>query len=143
MVFTNGCFDVIHAGHVHILRTAVTLGDILVVGVNTDASVRRLKGRGRPVNPLEERMLVLSEFRSVDVVVPFHEDTPLQLVRELQPDVIVKGGDYSPEEVAGGEFVISRGGRVEIVPLVPGCSSTATLKALSGGEHLDPEAFSE
>ncbi len=131
VVFTNGCFDVVHAGHVHLLRTARSMGDRLIVGVNSDDSVRRLKGRGRPVNDLGSRLKVLSEFRSVDYLVPFEEDTPLLLIREIRPDVLVKGGDYTEDAVVGGSFVIAAGGTVEIVPLLSGFSSTRVIKNLN------------
>jgi D-beta-D-heptose 7-phosphate kinase / D-beta-D-heptose 1-phosphate adenosyltransferase len=130
IVFTNGCFDVLHAGHVHVLRMASSMGDRLIVGVNTDSSVARLKGDRRPLNKLEDRLEMLSEMRSVDYVVPFDEDTPAELIREVRPDVLVKGGDYSAEEVAGAEFVASCGGRVEIVPLLEGYSTTGTIERL-------------
>jgi len=138
VVFTNGCFDVIHAGHVHILRRARRMGDRLIVGVNTDPSVRRLKGEGRPVNPLEARLEVLSEFRSVDHIVPFDEDTPLRLIGAIKPDVLVKGGDYTRDTVVGGETVTAYGGRVEIVPLLEGFSSTGILDSMEAGDRGTP-----
>ncbi len=113
------------------------MGDALFVGLNTDDSVSRLKGPGRPVMPLEARMDLLSELRCVDYVVPFEEDTPLRLIMELVPDVLVKGGDYSPEEVVGADVVRRAGGRVVIVPLLPGHSTTGLLESLlsrTGGE---------
>ncbi len=130
LVFTNGCFDVIHAGHVEILRKARSLGDCLFLGVNTDDSVSRLKGVNRPLNPLEARVEVLSELRSVDYIVPFRQDTPLELIMTLKPDILVKGGDYRAEEVVGGDFVRREGGRVEIVPLLEGYSSSSLLEKL-------------
>ncbi len=124
VVFTNGCFDILHPGHLHLLREAKRLGDFLFVGLNTDESVRRLKGPGRPVNSLPVRARLLEAVRWVDAVVPFSEDTPLRLVKALRPDVLVKGGDYRPEEVVGREFA----GRVVIVPYLPGFSTTAFLE---------------
>lgn len=109
------------------------MGDLLIVGVNTDDSVRRLKGRGRPVNSLRWRLEVLSEFRSVDYLVPFHEDTPLELIRAVRPDVLVKGGDYCEESVVGSGFVTGNGGTVRIVPLVEGFSSSGLIDTLDEG----------
>jgi len=131
IVFTNGCFDILHPGHIHILRTARSLGDVLFVGINTDDSVVRLKGSGRPVNSLHSRMSLLSEMRSVDFIVPFGEDTPEKLIQEIAPDILVKGGDYDVQSVVGADFVISRGGKVEIVPLLEGFSTTGIISVLS------------
>lgn len=130
IVFTNGCFDILHPGHVHILRTARSFGDRLFVGVNTDSSVSRFKGSGRPVNDLQSRMMLLAELRSVDYVVPFDEDTPLQLITEIKPDILVKGGDYEVGSVVGADSVISGGGRVKIVPLLKGYSTTGIISVL-------------
>lgn len=130
LVFTNGCFDIVHPGHVHILRAARSMGDALMVGVNTDGSVGRLKGAGRPLNDLPSRLQVLSEFRSVDFLVPFDEDTPLVLIDLLLPDVLVKGGDYTVETVVGAETVMAAGGRVEIVPLAGGYSTSSIIAGL-------------
>ena len=130
IVFTNGCFDILHPGHVHILRKARSFGDRLFVGINTDGSVARLKGSNRPVNGLDSRMRLLVEFRSVDYVVPFDEDTPLQLIEEIKPDILVKGGDYKVGSVVGADFVISGGGRVEIVSLLEEFSTTGIINSL-------------
>ncbi len=131
VVFTNGCFDLLHPGHVAYLEQARSLGAALVVGVNTDASVRRLdKGGGRPVNPEQDRARVLAALACVECVVLFDEDTPLELITDLQPDVLVKGGDYRPEEIAGREVVLGRGGRVLALPFVPGYSTTELLKRI-------------
>ena len=133
MVFTNGVFDLLHPGHVDLLLAARGEGSHLVVGLNSDASVRRLgKGPGRPVRSETERALVLAALEMVDVVVVFDEDTPLELVRRLEPDVIVKGGDYTADGVVGAAEVTARGGRVVIVPLTPGQSSTSTIEKLRG-----------
>ncbi|HEX6925262.1 MAG TPA: D-glycero-beta-D-manno-heptose 1-phosphate adenylyltransferase [Longimicrobiaceae bacterium] len=128
VVFTNGCFDVIHRGHVEYLRAARELGDRLIVGLNGDDSVRRLKGEGRPLNEFEDRALVLASMEFVDAVVRFDEDTPLRLIEAILPDVLVKGGDYRPEEIVGAAEVIAAGGRVEVVPLVPGRSTSSIIE---------------
>lgn len=131
VVFTNGVFDLLHPGHVDVLEGARREGAYLVVGVNSDASVRRLaKGPERPIRTERDRAYVLASLACVDCVVVFDEDTPAELVAALQPDVIVKGGDYRPEDVAGGETVRARGGRVVIIPLTPGHSTTATVQKL-------------
>lgn len=130
IVFTNGCFDIIHAGHVEYLKQSKKLGDVLVIGLNSDDSVRRLKGESRPVNNQSDRAVVLSELKSVDYVCVFEEDTPLELIQTLKPHIITKGGDYTVSEVVGGEFVIANGGEVVIIELVPGKSTTAAIKRL-------------
>ena len=131
MVFTNGVFDLLHAGHIHVLESARALGDLLIVGVNTDASVRRLnKGHERPINPEQDRARVLAALACVDCVVLFDEDTPSQLIAALQPDVLVKGGDYKPDTVVGADIVRARGGRVEIIPLLPDRSTTRLVERL-------------
>ena len=124
LVFTNGCFDLIHAGHVDYLARARKLGDALMVGVNDDDSVHRLKGQNRPLTTLEDRMKVLAALRSVDYVVPFTEDTPADLIAAIKPQVLVKGGDYTPEQVVGKDIVESHGGQVAIIPLLSGRSTT-------------------
>jgi D-beta-D-heptose 7-phosphate kinase/D-beta-D-heptose 1-phosphate adenosyltransferase len=134
LVMTNGCFDVLHAGHVRYLAEARALGDRLIVAVNDDGSVRRLKGQSRPINPLPARLEVLAGLRSVDWVVAFSEDTPERLICRLRPDVLVKGGDYRPEDIAGHGCVIAGGGRVMTLPLEPGCSSTRVIAALAGSQ---------
>jgi len=125
--FTNGCFDLLHPGHVALLKQARAACDRLVVGLNDDASVRRLKGAGRPVQTAEARAAVLGSLASVDLVVPFEDDTPLALIEALRPDLLVKGADYRPEEVVGGAFVKSYGGTVLLAELMPGHSTTATI----------------
>jgi D-beta-D-heptose 7-phosphate kinase/D-beta-D-heptose 1-phosphate adenosyltransferase len=127
LVFTNGCFDLLHRGHVEYLNQARGLGDALVVGVNTDASVERLKGPGRPVVPQGDRAIVLAGLESVDAVTLFDEDTPRALIAALLPDVLVKGGDYALDEVVGREEVEAAGGEVLALPLVPGRSTTDLL----------------
>ena len=130
IVFTNGCFDILHAGHLDLLSKAAMLGDVMIVGLNSDASVRRLKGAERPVNNEQFRAQMLSHLQMVDAVVVFGEDTPLELSRAVQPDVLVKGGDYRAEDVVGYEDVTSRGGRVEIIPLVEGLSTSALIERI-------------
>jgi len=124
-VFTNGCFDLIHPGHVALLREARKQGDFLMVAINSDRSVRGLKGEGRPVQNEADRAEVLAAMRHVDGVVIFDEETPAEIIEALKPDVLVKGGDYTPEQVVGREVVEKAGGRVHIVPLVEGKSSSA------------------
>jgi D-glycero-beta-D-manno-heptose 1-phosphate adenylyltransferase len=132
VVFTNGVFDLLHPGHVDVLIGARARGDVLVVGLNSDASVKRLKGPERPVRSEGERAYVLAALEAVDAVTLFEQDTPLQLVQLLQPDVIVKGGDYSPDAVVGANEVRARGGDVVIIPLTPGHSTTSTIDRLRG-----------
>jgi rfaE bifunctional protein nucleotidyltransferase chain/domain len=128
VVFTNGCFDLLHLGHVRYLEEAHSLGDGLIVGVNTDASVKRLgKDPARPVNPEADRAALVAALACVDRVVLFDEDTPLELISALQPDILVKGGDYRLEEIVGREVVLARGGEVKVIPLVQGYSTTALL----------------
>jgi D-glycero-beta-D-manno-heptose 1-phosphate adenylyltransferase len=127
VVFTNGCFDLVHKGHVSYLERARTLGAQLVVGVNADASVRRLKGKGRPVNPLADRLDVLAALESVDFVTWFSDDTPLALILKLRPDVIVKGQDYRLDQIVGAREVQGWGGRVKRLPYVKGRSTSAIL----------------
>lgn len=133
VVFTNGVFDLLHPGHVDILSAARALGDALVVGVNTDDSVRRLKGPGRPVRNENDRAHVLAALEAVDAVVLFDEDTPLELIRALWPDVLVKGGDYTVDTVVGAQDVMQRGGDVVIIPLTPGHSTTGTVERMRAG----------
>jgi rfaE bifunctional protein nucleotidyltransferase chain/domain len=132
LVFTNGCFELLHAGHVSYLNAARDLGDALVVGVNTDASARRLgKGAGRPVVGEDDRALLVAALEAVDAVCMFDEDTPLRLIEALLPDVLVKGEDYALEEVVGRDAVEAAGGRVERIPLVEDRSTTALLRRIS------------
>lgn len=132
VVFTNGVFDLVHPGHIEVLDAARREGNALVVGINSDASVRRLKGPTRPVRTAAERAMVLAGMEAVDAVVIFDEDTPASLVEALQPDVIVKGGDYAPETIVGADTVTARGGRVVVVPLVSGQSTTSIIEKLRG-----------
>ena len=131
IVMTNGCFDVLHAGHVAYLEEAKSLGDRLIVAVNDDASVRRLKGESRPINALEDRMLVLAGLAAVDWVVPFSEDTPARLIEAVLPDILVKGGDYRPEEIVGAREVLQHGGEVRVLAFRDGHSSTRIIDRLN------------
>ena len=131
VAFTNGVFDLLHPGHVDLLIAARGTADVLIVGVNSDESVRRLKGSSRPVRSEAERAFVLAAVECVDLVVVFPEDTPLELVKTLKPDVIVKGGDYTESTIVGATEVKSWGGRVVVVPLTPGQSTTAIIRKLS------------
>jgi D-beta-D-heptose 7-phosphate kinase / D-beta-D-heptose 1-phosphate adenosyltransferase len=130
LVFTNGCFDLLHVGHIHYLQHARTLGERLIVGLNDDASVRQLKGVGRPVLPQDERARILAALTCVDYVTIFSESTPLTLIKLVRPDILVKGGDYTPETVVGREEVEAYGGRVYIAPYVPGVSTTALVETI-------------
>lgn len=138
IVFTNGCFDLIHLGHIEYFRYAKRQGDLLVVAVNTDASIRRLKGEKRPLVPEDDRVSVLAELESIDYLVKFADDTPERLIRAIRPDVLVKGADYTKDRVVGADFVESYGGRVALAPLVDGRSTTALvgrILAVHAGEH--------
>lgn len=130
IVMTNGCFDILHAGHVSYLANARKLGDRLIVAVNSDASVKQLKGESRPINPLMQRMIVLGALDSVDWVVPFEEQTPQRLIANILPDVLVKGGDYKPEDIAGGKEVIDAGGIVKVLNFEDGCSTTNIINTI-------------
>ena len=128
IVLTNGCFDILHPGHIDILEYSKSLGDKLIVAVNTDESVRRLKGDGRPVNNLTSRMLVLSALSAVDWVIPFAEDTPESLIQQLNPDILVKGGDYEGKFVAGKEYLEAHGGKLVIFEFKDDYSTTSTIQ---------------
>lgn len=130
VVFTNGCFDILHAGHVDYLQKAANMGDVLIVGLNSDSSVRRLKGGSRPINNQEDRAKVLCALSFVDYVAVFDDDTPLRLIKTIRPNILVKGGDYKPEEVVGREEVEARGGRLELLPFVDGRSTTNAVETL-------------
>ena len=130
VVFTNGCFDLLHPGHIRSLETARALGDVLIVGMNSDESVRRLKGEGRPVIPAQERAEILASLECVDAVVIFDELTPQRVVAELLPDVLVKGGDWPGNQIVGRAEVEAAGGKVVLVEVVPGYSTTEILKKI-------------
>lgn len=134
IVFTNGCFDILHRGHVEYLQEAAALGDRLVIGLNTDDSVRRLgKGDGRPYNDQDSRARVLAALRLVDAVVLFDQDTPLELIQAIGPDVLVKGGDYTEDQIVGAEVVKARGGEVRSLKLVEGYSTTSLVDRIRNG----------
>lgn len=128
IVFTNGCFDVVHRGHVEYLAKSAELGTKLIIGLNTDASVRRLKGENRPINDEYARALLLASFVFVNKVILFDEDTPLELIRVVQPDVLVKGSDYKPENIVGYDVVKAKGGEIATIDFVPGFSTTSILQ---------------
>ncbi len=134
IVFTNGCFDILHAGHVGYLKQARAQGDRLVLAINDDDSVKRLKGEGRPINPVERRKAVLAGLEAVDWVVSFNEDTPERLLEQVRPDVLVKGGDYGIEGVVGGEFVRSYGGEVKVLSFLDNCSTTAIVEKIQNSD---------
>jgi D-beta-D-heptose 7-phosphate kinase/D-beta-D-heptose 1-phosphate adenosyltransferase len=127
IVFTNGCFDILHHGHLVLIAEAASLGNILIVGLNTDSSVQRLKGPERPLTHEQDRAFQVASLLCVDAVCLFEEDTPEALIKLVQPDVLVKGGDYTPEQVVGADFVKSIGGKVEIIPFVTGYSTTSII----------------
>ena len=127
IVFTNGCFDIIDRGHIDLLSAAKEKGDRLVVGLNGDQSVKRLKGNDRPLQPVEDRAMILDAIESVDMVVFFEEDTPAEIILHFLPDVLVKGGDYTTDTIVGADTVIANGGTVETIPLIPEKSTTALL----------------
>ena len=128
LVFTNGCFDILHPGHVRYLSEARACGDRLVVAVNVDATVSKLKGEARPLTPLDERMEVLAALATVDYVVPFDEETPAVIIAAIEPDILVKGGDWAPDEIVGRETVEAAGGRVLSLPFAPGFSTTDLIE---------------
>jgi rfaE bifunctional protein nucleotidyltransferase chain/domain len=130
VVFTNGCFDILHRGHLEVLTASAGFGDVLVVGLNTDASVKRLKGPERPVNEEGFRSWMMASLQMVDAVSLFDEPTPKELIEVLQPDVIVKGGDYTPDQVVGASEVLARGGEVKIIPIVQGYSTTSLINTI-------------
>lgn len=131
IVFTNGCFDILHRGHVEYLSKAKGFGDFLILGLNTDNSVRRLKGLSRPINNEQDRAIVIDSLKPVDYVVLFDEDTPYDLIDAIRPDFLVKGGDYTPETVVGSDIVANSGGKVVIIPFVQGKSTTIMIEKIS------------
>lgn len=136
IVFTNGCFDILHVGHIAVFGHCASLGDRVVVAVNADSSVKKLKGEHRPVNNENDRALVLAALQNVDAVVVFDEETPLNLITQILPDVLVKGGDYKLQEIVGAKEVLANGGKVEIVPLIAGKSTTNTIMQIGTGQKL-------
>lgn len=134
IAFTNGCFDILHEGHIASLSRAAAEADILIVALNFDASVRKLKGEGRPINALQSRALVMASLLMVDAVIGFEEDTPLNLINSIRPDVLVKGGDYRPDQIVGSTEVMAYGGRLVINPILQGFSTTEIINRIS---HLE------
>ena len=130
IVFTNGCFDIIHSGHIHTLSEAKALGTKLIVGINSDASVKRLKGEKRPVLSEDERALIVAALSFVDFVILFEEDTPFNLIKNITPTILVKGGDYKIEEIVGADIVLNNGGSVEMIPFLSGFSTTNTIEKI-------------
>lgn len=130
IVFTNGCFDLLHPGHVDYLQKAKTLGDVLIVALNSDDSVRQIKGESRPVNSLNDRMAMLAALECVDFVTSFQEDTPYNLIDAIKPDILVKGGDYTKDEIVGADIVEDNGGEVKILDFLPGYSSSDLIKRI-------------
>ncbi len=143
VVFTNGCFDLLHRGHVEYLARARELGGALIVGLNSDHSVRRLKGANRPILPQDDRAMILAALVMVDAVTIFEQDTPYELIRQIVPDILVKGGDYKPEQVVGKDLVERAGGRVEIVPLVAGKSTSGVIERIQSKGNLTKEDSTE
>jgi rfaE bifunctional protein nucleotidyltransferase chain/domain len=131
VVFTNGCFDILHAGHVTYLEKARKQGDILIVALNTDASTRKLKGPTRPINPLADRMKVIAALESVSYVVSFDDETPIDLIRKILPDILVKGGDYEVKKIVGYREVTENGGKVKTIPFLEGRSSSNVIQKIS------------
>ncbi len=130
VVFTNGCFDLLHPGHIKYLNDAKALGDVLILGLNADASISRLKGKSRPINPLNDRAAMLNGLKAIDAVVAFEEDTPQKLIAKLLPDVLVKGGDYAADDIVGAKEVRDAGGEVIVVPFLGGYSSSKLIERI-------------
>jgi D-beta-D-heptose 7-phosphate kinase/D-beta-D-heptose 1-phosphate adenosyltransferase len=134
IAFTNGVFDILHEGHIAVLSKAASFADVLIVGLNSDASVKNIKGEDRPVNNENSRALILASLIMVDNVVIFEEDTPIEIIKLIQPDVLVKGGDYNLDTIVGAKEVMANGGRVEIVPLMEGFSTTGIIKKITSSK---------
>ena len=134
IVFTNGCFDLLHKGHLHLLNAATKQGDFLIVAINSDNSILRIKGKGRPIQSETERVEALLKLGVLDLVTIFNHDTPFDLIKLISPDILVKGGDYDRKKIVGGDFVKSKGGRVVIVPILQGFSTTSIVKEMSVNE---------
>lgn len=139
VVFTNGCFDLLHKGHIHLFREAKKWGDVLIVAVNDDASIKKFKGRWRPIFPLEERLEILEAIEEIDYLVSFSEETPQKIISLLLPDVLVKGGDWKLEEVVGRKEVESFGGRVVLIPYLKGYSTSALIKKILVSAAVKPD----
>jgi len=134
IVFTNGCFDLLHPGHIDYLKKSATYGDKLIIGLNDDDSIRRLKGDSRPINPLHDRACMLSALRVVDLVIPFSEDTPINLITALMPNTLIKGGDYQPDDIVGAREVRHHGGNVLVIPFLKGYSSSRLIKRIADSD---------
>jgi len=134
IVFTNGCFDLLHRGHISYLAAAAELGDKLIVGLNSDASVQRLKGKERPIKDLENRQFILANLESIDAVISFEEDTPIKLIEKILPDFLVKGGDWKPDQIVGSELVLHNGGKVLSLPFIDGQSTTNFVEKISNSK---------
>ena len=134
IAFTNGVFDILHQGHIKVLSKAASFADILIVGLNSDSSVKKLKGESRPVNAEQSRALILASLIMVDAVVIFNEETPLELIQQIKPDVLIKGGDYTIETMVGAEVVLNNGGSVEIIPIEEGFSTTGIIEKISNNK---------
>lgn len=132
VVFTSGCFDIFHYGHLYLLREASYLGNYLIVGINSDTSIKKLKGNNRPIFPLIYRRQIISSLSFVDDVIPFNEKTPLNLIKKIKPDVLVKGGNYNHHKIVGSKFVQSYGGKVKIISLIKDLSTTLIIEKLEG-----------
>ena len=132
IVFTNGCFDLLHRGHIDYLSKAAGFGDIIIIGLNSDASVKKLKGENRPINDEQSRAMILAALCFIDAVIIFNEDTPLSLIKLIKPDILVKGGDYSLKNIVGSDFVIDNGGEVKIIDFLPGYSTTIIEAKIKG-----------
>jgi D-glycero-beta-D-manno-heptose 1-phosphate adenylyltransferase len=130
IAFTNGCFDILHAGHIHSLTQAASFADVLIVGLNSDSGTKGLKGEGRPINKEQDRALLIASMVMVDAVVLFDEPTPLALIKKIMPNVLIKGGDYTIDTIVGAKEVIANGGKVEIIPLIPGLSTTGLAEKI-------------
>lgn len=135
IVFTNGCFDILHVGHISYLNKAKSLADFLFVGLNSDSSVKNLKGNSRPINKQEDRKIVLENLKAVDFVEIFYDETPLSLIKEIAPDILVKGGDWKVEQIVGADYVLSYGGQVKSLPFITGYSSTTIIEIMSGQKY--------
>jgi len=131
IVFTNGCFDILHRGHVAYLNEAKAQGDVLILGLNSDASVKRLKGESRPINSEQDRKFVIENLKAIDFVEIFTEDTPYNLIKEIMPDILVKGGDWKPEQIIGSDIVLANGGEVKSLLFIDGFSTTNTIEKAS------------
>jgi D-beta-D-heptose 7-phosphate kinase/D-beta-D-heptose 1-phosphate adenosyltransferase len=130
IVFTNGCFDILHPGHIDYLQKSKNLGDVLILGLNSDNSIKSLKGLDRPINVISDRLKMLDALEAVDFIIEFDEETPINLITKIKPDVLVKGGDYTVETIVGSEFVIDNGGKVEVIPFLEGYSTTQLIEKI-------------